>query len=132
MLVVDWEELDQAEKPEHVYVKQIPHKEVRVIKSDDDKFIYPLKEKMLKQPGSPKYEMTIPKQIIQTSDSAGEVVYQDTNHDGIDDPEGKEYLGSQQEQQSMDQVVQDDSQYQDTIATRRLLHSNSQHSIQDS
>ena len=117
MLVVDWEELDQAEKPEHVYVKQIPHKEVRVIKSDDDKFIYPLKEKMLKQPGSPKYEMTIPKQIIQTSDSAGEVVYQDTNHDGIDDPEGKEYLGSQQEQQSMDQVVQDDSQYQDTIAT---------------
>ena len=74
LLVVDWEELDKAEKPEHVYMKPIPHKEVKVIKSEQDKFIYPLKQKMLKQPGSPKYEMTIPQQGIQTSDSAGEVI----------------------------------------------------------
>ena len=54
---------------------------------------------MLKQPGSPKYEMSIPQQGVQTSDSAGEVIYRDANHDGNDDPEDKDYLDSQQEQQ---------------------------------
>ena len=113
LLVVDWEEMDKAEKPEHIYVKPIPHKEVKVIKSEDDQYIYPLKQKMLKQPGSPKYEMSIPQQGIETSDSAGEVIYREANHDGEDDPEDKDYLDSQQEQQDMDQAEKEDSQYVD-------------------
>ena len=114
--MVDWEELDKADKSQHVDVKPVPHKEVRVIKSDDDPFIYPLKKKILNQPGSPKYEMSIPKPLIQTSDSSGEVVNQDVNHDGIEDPEDQDYLESQREKQPEEQQTQDGSQWQDKSA----------------
>ena len=84
--------MEKAEKPENVNVKDIPHKEVRVIKSDNGSCIYPLKETMLTQPGSPKYEISIPRQLIQTFGSSGEIVKREAQDYVEDHQEDPEYI----------------------------------------
>ena len=76
LLVIDWEELENADNVSEVYIKRFAHPEVFPTKSGDQ-FRFPLKEGALRQPGSdrqraPKRRVRGPRRERETSEGNGE------------------------------------------------------------
>ena len=67
LLILDWEQVDKAERTDQIYPRVIPASQVRTIHRDNTSqaFIFPLAERMLNQPHIAKDSPMTPQQLAQ-------------------------------------------------------------------
>ena len=85
ILVVDWDQNENAEQVRDIHIKRVHHKEIE-LKLKSGKFVFPLAEGPLRQPGSNRHRNSSSRNHSKGDDDAEEQV--DTDEEQVEKSQG--------------------------------------------